>query len=76
MKKKITGFSSLLGNGACFRCIKDGKIGYASTELYTAKEAERIVLEAMENASVTENQESAFIYGPDSDATRLMPLLG
>ena len=70
LKKKITGFSSLLGNGACFRCIKDGKIGYASTELYTAKEAERIVLEAMENASVTENQESAFIYGPDSDATK------
>ena len=70
LKKEITGFSSSLGNGACFRCIKDGKIGYASTELYTAEEAERIVLEAMENADVTENQESAFIYGPDSNIAK------
>lgn len=55
-------FTTAAQAGACFRCIHNGKIGYAATELFTAEEAERIVETAMENAGMIENEESAFIH--------------
>lgn len=59
---EVKAFSTSVTSGACFRCIIDNRIGYASTELYTATEASRIVAAAMENALSTENNEGAFIH--------------
>lgn len=59
---EISSFSTAAHTGASFRCIHEGKIGSAATELFTAQEAERIVEAAMENAYFTENTESAFIH--------------
>ena len=39
-KGEIDKTSSSDGDGACFRCIVDGKMGYASTELFSAEEAD------------------------------------
>ena len=60
---EISVFSTSTQTGASFRCIYEGKIGSAATELFTAEEAERIVEASMENARCTENTESAFIHG-------------
>ncbi len=58
----INAFSTATSAGACFRCVYEGKLGYAATELFTADEAERIVEAAMDNAASIENNESAFIH--------------
>lgn len=59
---EINAFSTSITGGACFRCILNNRIGYASTELYTQEEACRIVAAAMENALSTESSEGAFIH--------------
>ncbi len=59
---ELNAFSTSTSAGACFRCIYEGKLGSAATELFTAEEAERIVEVAMDNAISIENNESAFIH--------------
>ncbi len=59
---EIDGFSSDGEQGASFRCIVNGKMGYASTELFTAEEAKRIVAKAVENASTIESDNEVFIF--------------
>ena len=67
----INAFSTSTSAGACFRCIYKGKLGSAATELFTAKEAQRIVESAMDNADAIENNESAFIH-PAGDTYQQM----
>ena len=70
LKHEISGFSSGVGAGICFRCIVDGKMGYASTELMEAEEMEALVLRAMDNAKYQDNDGEVFIYeGSDSYET-------
>ena len=52
---ELNNFSTEGSAGACFRCIYDGKMGYASTELFTDEEAVRIVDAAIENARNIDN---------------------
>ena len=59
---EISGFQTAGSAGACFRCIHEGKMGYASTELFTEEEAMRIVEAAMENAAVIEIEDEVFIH--------------
>lgn len=59
---ELTKFSTEDNRGACFRCIYEGKMGYASTELFSREEAQRLVLDAMENAAVIESEDKVFIY--------------
>ena len=59
---ELTKFSTSKDQGVCFRCIYEGKMGYASTELFTDTEALRIVENAMENAQVIESEDQVFIY--------------
>lgn len=59
---ELNAFTNSAEAGVCFRCIHEGKIGYAATELLTASEAERIVEAAIENAGSIENPESALIH--------------
>ena len=37
LKDEISSFSSGVSGGICFRCIVDGKMGYASGELMTVE---------------------------------------
>ena len=59
---EVDGFSSDVEQGASFRCIVDGKMGYASTELFTEEEAKRIVAKAVENAGTIESENEVFIF--------------
>ena len=73
MMHQIDGFSTSSDAGACFRCICDGKMGYASTELFTAEEASRIVLAAMENAKNIETEDEVFIHEAGDTYVELEP---
>lgn len=70
---EISSFQTEGTVGACFRCIYEGKMGYASTELFTAEEAERIVSAAMENAAVIEIEDEVFIHEMGDTYTEVEP---
>ncbi len=61
-KEEVKGYSTEGGMGVCFRCIVDGKAGYASTENLTKEEAESVVRRALENASSIESEEECFLH--------------
>ena len=60
---QINQFSSSLEGGVCFRCIVNGKMGYASTENLSPERAKSIVEKAYDNASVLEAEEPVFLNG-------------
>ena len=62
MMHDLQEFTTAGDAGACFRCIFGGKMGYASTELFTDDEAVRIVEAAMENAAAIESEDMVFIH--------------
>ncbi len=63
LKDEISSFSGGSGAGVSFRCIVDGHVGVAATELFTKEELESLVTRAMDNAAVIENDDLAVIYG-------------
>lgn len=60
-KDEINEFSSSVNGGACFRCIVDGKMGYASTEELSDEQAVSVVKRAADNARVLENNDKQFL---------------
>ena len=58
---EIKDFSSSEGGGVCFRCIVDGKMGYASTQALNENEAKAVVARAADNASALETDEQVFL---------------
>ena len=62
MMHELQEFTTSNDAGACFRCIFAGKMGYASTELFTEDEAIRIVEAAMRNATAIESEDVVFIH--------------
>ncbi len=58
---EIAEFTSATEGGVCFRCIVNGKMGYASTEALNEAEAAAIVERAADNASVLEAEEQVFL---------------
>ena len=60
-RHEIKDFSSSLEGGVSFRCLVNGRMGYASTEELSEETAERIVASAMDNASVLETEEQEFL---------------
>lgn len=60
-KHEINQFSSSVDGGVCFRCLVDGKMGYASTEELSEREAVSLVARAAENAKVLETDEQEFL---------------
>ena len=58
---EINEFSSSEGGGVCFRCIVDGKMGYASTQALNADEAKAIVERAADSAVCLETEEAVFL---------------
>ena len=57
----ISEFSSSYNGGLCFRCIVNGKMGYASTEALSADEAKAVVAKAVDNAVNLEAEEAVFL---------------
>ncbi len=57
----INEFTSSNGGGVCFRCIYQGKMGYASTEDLSPEQAKQIVEKAADAASVLEAEEEVFL---------------
>ncbi|MBR6708390.1 MAG: TldD/PmbA family protein [Clostridia bacterium] len=54
--------SSDRSGGICFRCIVNGKMGYASTELLEAEEMAELVNRAATAAAMIENNDEVFIF--------------
>ena len=57
----INEFSSSYSGGVCFRCIVNGKMGYASTEALTEAQAKAVVAKAADSATVLEAEEQVFL---------------
>ncbi len=58
---EINAFSSALEGGVCFRCIVNGKMGYAATEELSAEQASDLVARAADNATVLESDDPVFL---------------
>ena len=58
---QIDQFSASQEGGVCFRCIVNGKMGYASTEALDEVQAAAIVDRAVDNATVLESEEQVFL---------------
>ena len=58
---QINEFSSSEAGGVCFRCIVDGKMGYASTQALNEEQAKALVAAAADNASVLESEDPIFL---------------
>ena len=72
---QINEFSSSQSGGVCFRCIVNGKMGYASTEDMSAQAAKAVVRTAADNASVLESEEAVFLGegGQEYEPLELQP---
>ena len=62
LKNEISSFSSEVSGGLCFRCLVDGKMGYASSELMEADEMEALVYRALANAKFVEADDAGVIF--------------
>lgn len=75
----INEFSSSFSGGVCFRCIVNGKMGYASTEDLSAQQAKAVVIKAVDNAINLEAEETVFLgeggqeYEPLEDRSYDLP---
>ncbi|MBE6942836.1 MAG: TldD/PmbA family protein [Ruminococcaceae bacterium] len=58
---EVNEFTSSLDGGVCFRCIVDGKMGYASTQALSAQEAAAVVMRAVDNAKTLEAEDEVFL---------------
>ena len=58
---EVNEFTSSLEGGVCFRCIVDGKMGYASTQALNAEEAAAVVARAVDNAKTLEAEDVVFL---------------
>ena len=62
LKHEVSAFSSEVGGGVCFRCVVNGHMGSASTEVFTKEEAKAVVARAKENALNIESADKAIIF--------------
>lgn len=62
LRHEISNFSLGESGGISFRCIVDGKMGYASSELLTREEMEALVDRAVDNARNIENDDEVMIF--------------
>lgn len=58
---EISEFTASLDGGVCFRCIHNGKMGYASTEDLSMEQAQAVVDRAIDNAAALEAEEQVFL---------------
>ena len=78
-RHEINEFSASEEGGVCFRCIVNGKMGYASTEDLSEAQAKSVVAKAADNAEVLESEEMVFLgeggqkYEPLADKSYPLP---
>lgn len=58
---EVNQFTGSVEGGICFRCIVDGKMGYASTEELSLSQAHSVVLRAVDNARCLETVDAVFL---------------
>lgn len=58
---EVNEFTASTAGGVCFRCIVNGRMGYASTEELSEAQAKAVVVRAAENAAVLESDEPEFL---------------
>ncbi|MBQ7057874.1 MAG: TldD/PmbA family protein [Firmicutes bacterium] len=73
MAGAIEEFSSDVTGGASFRCKVGGKMGYCSTELFSAHEAVRLVEKAIENAATIETEDETIIFAGSPSYREITP---
>ena len=74
LKDEISSFSSTVSGGIGFRCIVNGKIGTAATELFTKEEMAELVERAKNNAKYIENDDKAIIFKGSPEYAKISPL--
>ena len=62
LKDEISAFASSVSGGICFRCIVDGKMGYASSELMSEEAMGELVKNAISNAACIDSDDEVFIF--------------
>ena len=76
---EINQFTCSTEGGVCFRCIVDGRMGYASTESLSPEQAASVVEKAADNAGALEAEEQVFLceggqtYQPLEDRSYPLP---
>ena len=63
LKDEINAFSSGVSGGICFRCLVNGKMGYASGELMTEDAMADLVKRAVANAKCIDSEDESVIFG-------------
>lgn len=61
-QEEVKGYGTEDNMGVGFRCIVDGRAGYASTENLTEEEAKSLIDRALENALSIESEEKSFLH--------------
>ncbi len=62
LKQELSSFSSGTSGGICFRCIVDGRMGYASSEVMEVEEMTALVNRAANNARFIGTSEREIIF--------------
>jgi len=62
-RDEISSFSSSVNGSLLYRCIVDGKAGYASTSSLDESETELLVSRAAEHAAISEDDGDVIIFG-------------
>ena len=62
LKEEISSFSSGVQGGVSFRCIVNGQMGRAATELLTEEEMKALVARAMDHARYLESKDKAILF--------------
>ena len=70
--QEVNEFTGSMEGGVCFRCIVDGKMGYASTEELSRSEAHSVVSRAVDNARYLETEDEVFL-GKGGQTYRELP---
>lgn len=74
LKDEISSFSSGVRGGVSFRCIVNGRLGAAATELMEEDEMRALVDRAVQYAAVIESDDPVIFYdGADTYATKSEP---
>lgn len=74
LKDEISSFSSGTRGGVSFRCIVNGRLGTAATELMEENEMRELIERAVRNAGVIESNDPVIFYGGDEIyATPVLP---
>ena len=60
-QQEINQFTGAVAGGVCFRCIINGKMGYASTEALDPAQAPALVDRAADNAASLETEDTEFL---------------